>query len=184
MVPALASGCETIQPQPTCFGLKVGDQIAVTVVDTYMNPEHISYEAGNPEVCGFGFDVSRGSVLHATVAMVFPGVDITCGAAIADFEPFGGWTWTLEPGLSTGGASAISGDPRFLFGNYEATHGTCSGQTNLGFDVSAGANPFTPSVAGQTPNVVMTRGFGASKPGTAACPAECGGDFVVNLQKL
>jgi hypothetical protein len=176
-------GCQLNQQQPTCYGLKVDDRIAVTIVDTYVNPDYISYDAGNPEVCGFGFDVSRGSVLHATVAMVFPGVDITCGAAIADFEPFEGWTWTLEPELSTGGASSISGDPNFLLGQYEATHGACTGQTSLALSVTGAANPFAPSDAGQPPNVVMTRGFRASKSGTG-CPIECGGDFVVNLQKL
>lgn len=44
-----APGCIELGAPPTCFGLKVGNRIAITVVDTYVDPPYVSsYDSGTP----------------------------------------------------------------------------------------------------------------------------------------
>lgn len=169
MALVLAPGCEGTEP--TCFGLKVDDRIAITVVETYAEPDQL-------DECGFGFDISPGLVLHATVVNALLALPDTCRAAIPTYEPFGGWTLMLSP--DQGGQSY----PDILFGQYEESNGTCAGQTQIALQVTENANPFAPSVQGQTPNVVMDREFSRSTASMPGCPASCFGEFVVNLQKL
>jgi len=162
---------------PPCFGVAVGDRIAVTVVEAAVDPGEViySYDSGAPDICGFGLDISQGLVLQAKIVGSTDGFPGSCGVAIPQFEPFSGWTWTVAATRETGAA------PLILIGEYVATNGTCSGTTLVSFQVTDGADPFATYVPGQTPNVAMGRSFFGGGPG---CPTQCRGDFVVNLQKL
>jgi hypothetical protein len=159
---------------PPCDGIKVGDRFAITVIDTYVAPGYGKpYDAGLPEVCGFGMDVFQGQTLVATVTENEPTPGGLCMAATVRFEPFTGWTWTLN--------NHQSGSTQFILsGEYDATNGVCTGWLQVTFKVSNGADPFAPSVPGKTPNVVMNRMFSGAEAG---CP-RCSGDFVVNLKRL
>jgi hypothetical protein len=153
----------------------VGDQIAIAVVDTYVDGAAgiSSYDSGMSDVCGFGFDLSQGAVLQATVVGRAENPPDACYAGVAKIAPFGGWTWTLT---GNGSGPPLSA----LVGSYAATNGTCTGTVDISLDVAA-ANPFIPTGPGETPNVIMSRSFSGS--GAPGCPTACTGEFVVNLQK-
>jgi hypothetical protein len=162
---------------PPCFGINVGDKIAITVVDTLVVPaDNIdSYDSGMSGICGFGLDLSQGSVLQATVtATVDDGSLGSCAVGVAQYQPFSGWTWTLSQNI------AAAAFPYLLVGEYSATNGTCSGTVNVTLRDTEGVSPFDPSIPGQPPNVILNRSFSGGGPG---CPTECQGDFVVNLQR-
>jgi hypothetical protein len=158
-----------------CFGVTVGDRIAVTVVDTFVGALG-PYDSGRAGVCGFGLDVTQGLVLQATVVSNPPNPRNSCHVGIARYQPFAGWTWTLSVDLSSPGVP-----PSVLVGEYAATNGTCTGLVQVDISVVRGTDPFAPSTPGQPPNVVMSRDyFSGGGPG---CPASCVGEFVVNLQR-
>jgi hypothetical protein len=161
---------------PPCFGLKVGDQFAITVVDTIASPG-LSYDAGRADVCGFGLDFSPGEVIIATDVATMVDSDGFCKTARASLAPAGGWTWTPVPGPIGSGSSD------FLAGRYRATNGVCTGGVDIYLDVTSGADPLAPSVPGQVPNVVMSRRFVGSGSGPG-CPGVCSGRFVVNVRKI
>ena len=149
----VGSACGGSKP---CYDVQPGDRIAVTVVDVDSfdipagkpNP----YDSGSPGTCGFGFDVSKGQVL---VAKDIRNVSANgaCLGPIAEFEPFGEWTWTLPAeNLNTDTAPQD-----ILAGSYDATNGKCSGSVEVSVSVSSGADPFAPFVPGQSPNVVLAR---------------------------
>jgi|SRR5580658_3408066 hypothetical protein len=173
---ALVSGAACSGNPPPCFGVAVGDKIAVTVLNAAVDPGEgiYSYDSGASDVCGFGFDLFQGLVLQATIVQSTDGFPGNCGVGIPQYGAFSGWTWTLSGATETGAA------PNILIGEYLATNGTCNGSVYVSLQVTDGANPFSPSVPGQVPNVVMGREWFGGGPG---CPTECRGDFVVNLQK-
>jgi len=159
-----------------CYGLTAGDRVDITVVEPYdQNSQYLltnNVLFGPTPGCGFGFDLSQGLVLHATVAENES--DRNCKVAAPTFEPFNGWTWTL---------SSDPGTPdTVLAGAYSASDGACTGLVALTFYVESG-DPLQPSVPGQVPHVVMTRQFDGSAPDTPTCHG-CLGNFVVNLHKL
>jgi hypothetical protein len=171
VVAAVLAGPSCKDP-PLCFGLQVGDRVAITLVDTYEVPGtgNVSYDAGNMDACGFGFDLSQGQELVATDVNNMLGSDDSCQSAIAQFEPFDGWTWTLSGNQSTAA--------RLLFaGEYDATNGTCTGHVQVNLTVAPGADPFAASVPGQPPNVYLSRSF-------SGCQKACSGSFLVNLKRL
>ncbi len=155
-----------------CLGLKLGDQVQVTVVDIE-DVGGTNYDGGDPSTCGFGFDLSKGQVLIATVATTVAGKTDNCTTAAATFNPFGGWMWNFDASKSLGS------DPDVLTGTYDATNGTCLGTTTV---------TITPADVGPDPYVsyvpqhgLMRRDFSGSGPG---CPTSCYGYFSVNLKKL
>jgi hypothetical protein len=157
-----------------CFGVTVGDRIAVTVVDTFVG-ELGPYDSGRADVCGFGLDVTKGLVLQATVVSNRPNPRNSCKVGIAQYQPFSGWTWALSANQTPGFP------PSVLVGEYVATSGACTGQVQVDIDVVEGTDAFAPSMPGEPPNVVMARSwFSGGGPG---CPASCAGEFVVNLRK-
>lgn len=116
---ALVSACGGSKP---CFDVQPGDWLAITVVDvdTFDIPAGTRnpYDAGTPGTCGFGFDISKGQVL---VAKDVRNVSANgqCLGPIAEFEPFGEWTWTLPAeNLNTDTAPQ-----NVLAGSYDATNG-------------------------------------------------------------
>jgi hypothetical protein len=150
--------------------------VAITIVDTYAVPgTGVSYDAGEADVCGFGFDLSQGQVLVATDAQNVTADDASCKGAIAELAPSGGWTWTLSGTQSTAS--------RFLFaGEYEGSDGSCMGHVQMNLVVNPdAADPFAPSVPGQVPNVYLERTFSGS---SAGCLRNCVGAFLVTLQRL
>jgi hypothetical protein len=175
LIVASAGPSACIAKTPPCFDIAVGDPIAIVVVDTYVDTATgiSSYDSGFPTICGFGFDLSQGAVLQATVVGRAENPPDACYAGVAQIAPFGGWTWTLT---GNGSGPPLSA----LVGSYAATNGTCMGKVDVSLAVAT-ANPFSPSVPGEMPNVIMSRSFsGSGEPG---CPTMCTGEFVVNLQK-
>jgi|SRR5580658_3248994 hypothetical protein len=138
----------------------------------------VGRDANGPSVeSGFGFDVTQGQVLEATVESNAP--TNLCESAVPTIAPFGNWTWTLG-GQLVGAENNGQNDP--LVGFYLAMSAGCTGTVDLEFSFLSG-DPFQPSVPGQLPHVVMARHFWLSSPASATCH-ECDGVFVVNLQRL
>jgi|CZKU01.1.fsa_nt_gi hypothetical protein len=172
---AISAGASGCGEPPLCYGVKVGDRIAITVVDTYAVPgDHTSYDAGRSDICGFGFDISKGQVLVITVVQnVLDGTG-ACRGAIARFEPFGAWTWTLGSVEGTNAADILNGE-------YITSDGMCTGQVDVSLVVQPGSDPFATSLPGRPPNVYLYRSFSGA---AAMCHKDCSGSFVVNLKRL
>jgi hypothetical protein len=169
------SNCSSPAPPP-CYGVHVGDKIAITIVDFY--DRQSTYLVLGPYAsftCGFGFDLVKGQELTATVVDSRADVNSdACTVGIIEIAPFQNWTWAPA-------AEAFGGSPDILVGEFRASNGSCQGALQITVVVT-GTDPFAPSVQGQIPNVIMGRAFNAGS-GTN-CPMSCVGDFVVNLKKL
>jgi hypothetical protein len=153
-----------------CLGVHVGDRIAITIEDTLGAD---SNDAGPANVCGFGFDVSQGQVLQATIVSTTVDAGGLCAVPHAQIASFGAWTWTFISGDGGGGDTVLSGD-------YAVSSGGCTGTTSLDVRVVGSASPFAPFVQGVPPSVIMDREFG----GGAGCRPGCTGSFIVSLQRL
>ena len=79
----------------------------------------VGSEADPCSACTFGFDLSQGQSLQATVVSQAQGE--FCTGSRATIAPFGAWTWTLIDQDAPGGGDAI------ISGSYAATNGSCSG---------------------------------------------------------
>jgi hypothetical protein len=170
---AVAS-CSSLEP---CYGLGPGSKLTITVVEPYDQNSHFKLTpAASAPGCGFGFDVSQGQVLQATVVDNEGTMD--CKIAKIAVAPFGDWTWTAGRRSGVDGAGLNSP----VNGFFTAQSATCTGSTSLTFQVLSG-DPFQPSVSGQIPHVIMTRAFVSPSDAAMSCPP-CVGTFVVNLQRL
>jgi hypothetical protein len=168
-VTIVASALSCQSNQNPCYGLNSGDRVAITVLYPYE-------DTGSAKTCGFGVDLDQGTVLVATVGVVKPDPVDTCAPLVAQYAPFGTWTWMLRPSNAGSSNNVFSGA-------YTATNGTCAANVNVAVAVNPSADPFGPAPdTGTTPNVTLLRIFGGS--GAAGCPSECIDDFAVSLKKL
>lgn len=175
LLAGLVAGCD--EKQSPCFGVKVGNRIAVTVVGI-ATPPGTPPVPGDPTVCEFGLDVVPGLVLEATVVQL-SGFTFSCAVPIPDYAPFDGGSWTLSD------AQQPAGSPDILSGNYEERAGACSGSAEVTVAVREGADPFAPAEAGAPPNVTMTRRFNGAADAAPGCPTvSCVGEFAVRLARL
>ena len=138
----------------TCDNLHVGDQVAITIVDA------IDADGGSFYNCGFGFDLSQGQILEATVVDQSANGQF-CKGSIATIAPFGTWTWTLT---STTPESDVD-----VSGSYAASSGSCSG--TVYFSVSNGGHSG------------LTRDFEPDGSTSSECHS-CRGIFNVSVQKV
>ncbi len=178
VVPACSS------PGP-CFGLGVGKKIGITIVDYYSgNPDYVQDNRSSttpPGInsCAFGFDVTKGQELFATVEST-SGASDSCQVPLLAFEPFGAWAWTDGRGFG-GTSESVFG------GTYTETSTYCQGPVYLSA-VAAAVNQdiFEAPAMGQAPPVVMGRNFlgSGADSGIAPCSMGCRGDFVVALHRL
>ena len=143
-----------------CDGLKIGDQIAITVVKAAYADGGEGYY-NNYYNCNFGFDVAQGQVLQGAVVNESSQGQF-CGGSTVTIAPFGTWSWTLTSTAAT---------PDYLIaGTYTASSGSCSGTVTL-------------SILGYGSPLDMVRDFEPTGPGTSECHS-CVGDFTVSIQKL
>ncbi|MDP9149359.1 MAG: hypothetical protein M3O36_05380 [Myxococcota bacterium] len=164
--------CSSSDSSP-CYGVVVGDKLDITIVDTYDTNSQYAWLGANAAECGFGFDLTQGQVLHATVTSSRAGAYTGCRVGFPEFASFDGWAWTpTPPGEDPSGGTMLDG-------SYWATHGSCSSALGIAVDVLRSSDPFQPAVPGQWPHVVLTRAFNA---GTTC--SGCLGHFVVNVKKL
>jgi hypothetical protein len=148
-VVALAVSCGTRDP---CDGLQVGDTLAITIVDA---------QAGAPDTCTFGFDLSQGEALEGNVVSN-SAEGTVCNGSAATIAPFGMWTWVL---VSKSGAGNV-----ILSGTYTASNGSCSGVVSVTIHDN-GSGP------------IMVRDFEPTGSGSASCQS-CRGEFNVTIQKV
>ena len=160
---------------PTCFGVEPGDHIEATIVDAYVygSTDYIFVGSAYNNACEFGFDFEQGDVLDLTVTGTAT-VDDVCSVGFISVASSGSLTWIPVH-------SPASNSPAIFVGDFTESTGTCSGPSDLLFEVT-GKDPFAPATKGQIPSVVLTRNF---QGGTDAgdCPARCFGEFVVNLKR-
>jgi hypothetical protein len=142
-------GCSGVDP---CDNLHVGDQFAITIVD--------APDGGSFYDCGFGFDLSQGQILEATVVDQSTNGQF-CKGSIATIAPFGAWTWTLT---STNPDSDVD-----LAGSYAATNGSCSGTVYVAVSYGRYAG--------------LTRDFEPNGSASPECHS-CRGSFDVSVQKV
>ena len=181
---AVVAACKSPGP---CYGLGVGTSISITIVDYYSgNPNYPQDSpgaiwpgsAGPPggDSCFFGFDVTQGQVIEATVQSEPVNTQADCRVGIPTFGPIGSWTWS-DPGELDN-----QGSPSILAGMYTATNGVCNGFANVTLLTGEGVSDiFAPSVVGQPPSAVLQRQYVGTP--TAACRSGCDADWVVNLQR-
>lgn len=176
----VAPACNSPGP---CFGLGVGTKLAITIVDYYRgNPNYVQdnrSQYAEPTNCAFGFDLSKGEVLYATVASTSGDQD-ACQVPLVAFEPFGQWTWT--DGAGQGGNNTA-----VFQGSYTADSSYCRGSVWVNaLAASVTQDVFAAPVMGQVPPVVLDRGFAGNgnDAGITMCPMECDGNFVVSLRRL
>ncbi|MDP9035853.1 MAG: hypothetical protein M3O50_13715 [Myxococcota bacterium] len=159
-----------------CYGVAIGNKLDITIVDTYDTNSQYSWTGRYPAECGFGFDLTQGQVLHATVVSARAGDNTGCQVGFPEFTPFDGWTWArTPPGQSPTGGTMLDGA-------YWATRGSCSSALGAVVEVVQSGDPFQPSVPGQRPRVVLKRVFNGGQDATT-CPG-CLGHFVVDVKKL
>ena len=88
--------CSSSDSSP-CYGVVVGDKLDITIVDTYDMNSQYSWLGGYPAECGFGFDLTQGQVLHATVDVGTRGCLHRLPRGFPEFASFDGWVWTPTP---------------------------------------------------------------------------------------
>jgi hypothetical protein len=156
----------------------VGDKVTITVVDTLSLSGAIYYADGggvSSYLCGFGFDITKGQMLEATVISLAEDVTASCTVATVSVAPFGGWTWTNS------GEQPVASQ-EILSGEYTASNGTCAGTVQMGIDLARTGDPFAPIDAGASPIAQMGRKY-TGTGAVSGCTSYCYDNFGVVLQK-
>lgn len=153
----LSSAC--LGSDEPCGGFERGDVLRIQLLE--LRPDSPSEP---PEDCHLAYGIRDGLELVATLNEFRGGESCTPG--IAEFSPFGEWTWTLVP------AAGVSDAP--VGGRYVASNEQCSATLEVRL---TGVLPTGPG----SPPATLDLTFMPDTPAT--CPEICGVSFAAHVDK-
>jgi hypothetical protein len=154
--------------------LDVGAHLSVTIVDYYTgNPTYDQSEANKGWTCHTGAGLVAGQILDMRVVKSLD--NESCLLGEPTIAPFAGWTLTLQGQEEVVGAS------------YTATNGSCTALTTLELAATGTDLTASPQTGKVPPAILLSQFQGNVDPsidGGPPCPAECHGDYVVQVKRL